>query len=71
MKIVYTDHGLDRLKERGITKKEVQEAIDNGRKDNAFGGSRRCTFRNKKGSLIVIYNVKDLQEVEVITAYRE
>jgi hypothetical protein len=39
MKVEYTDHALERLKERGITKKEVGEALKQGRKMKGWDGN--------------------------------
>lgn len=71
MRISYTDHALDRLKERGIFKKEVEEAFTNGKKESAEDGLRKSTYRNKKGILVVVYHIKSAEEVGIITAYRE
>ncbi len=71
MKIDFTGHGLERLKERGISKKEAQEAFERGKKEDAEGGLRKSTHRNSKGTLVVIYNIKSSKEVGIITAYRD
>ena len=71
MRIRYTDHALERFKERGISKKEAEEAFRNGKKENAEGGLRKSTYRSKKGILAVIYNTKNPGDIEIITAYWE
>ena len=71
MKIDYTDHGLERLKERWISKREAEEAFRRGTKEDAAGGLRKSTHKNKRGTLIVIYNIKTPKEFEIITAYWE
>lgn len=71
MRVKYTQHGLERLRERGISKKNVEEAIRTGRKSDAEDNLRKATHRNKKGTLIVIYDVNSPNEIKVITAYLE
>lgn len=74
MKIEYTDHALDRLKERSISKKEAEEALRRGAKTGAKGGKMQASLRNKKRNLIVIYNIaiiKKESKVIVISAYYE
>lgn len=72
MKIIYTDHALERLKERGIAKDEVDEALRQGAKIGAKGDNMQASLRNKTGNLIVIYNIDIIKKkikVIVISAY--
>ena len=69
MKVRYTDHALERLKQIGISKKEVEEALTRGKKENAEDDLRKSTYKSKKGTLIVIYNIENTEEVGIITAY--
>lgn len=71
MKIGYTSHSRNRLKERGISKQEVEEAIKSGKKANAYDSLRMAMLKNKKGALIVIYNIKGLDKIDIVTAYRQ
>ncbi len=71
MKIDYTDHGVDRIRERGITKKAITEAITSGRKENTIGRLRKSVHGKKGRMLIVIYNIKSADEVSIVTAYWE
>jgi hypothetical protein len=71
MKIDYTNHSLERLKEREISKKEAEEAFRKGKKEGVADGLRKSTHKNKRGTLIVIYNIKNPKEFEIITAYWE
>ncbi len=71
MKIRYTKHGDERLKQRRISKRDVKAAIDFGRKSDASGGSRKSTHKNQNGALVVIYNIRSSSSVEIITAYYE
>ncbi len=67
----YTHHSLERLKERGISKREVEEAFRNGKKEDAEAGLRKSTYKNNKRTLIVIYRIRSSKEIGVITAYWE
>ena len=69
MKIRYTNHGLDRIRGRKISKREIAEAMRSGRKSDAYDGLRKAIYANPKGTLIVIYSAKGQTEVEIITAY--
>lgn len=69
-KIIYTNHSLQRLNERRISKKEIEKAIGEGEKENAVGDLRKSTQRNENTALVVIYNIKSAEEVVIITAYR-
>jgi len=71
MKIGYTDHALERLRERGISEEEAEEAFRRGKKEDAEHGLRRSTYGNKRGTLIVIYHVRNQKEISIITAYWE
>ncbi len=71
MRIRYSSHALERLKQRDISKDEIMRAIRYGRKDDAGDGSRKASHRNEKGILVVVYNVKSTSEVEIITVYWE
>lgn len=73
MNIEYTDHALDRLRERHITKKQVKEAILNGRIGDTDGGKKQAVHRTKNKVLTVIYNIgltKDKKpKVIIVTSY--
>ena len=71
IKIRYSYHAWERLRERNISKSEVEEAIQLGVKEDAGDDSRKVRHRNENGVLVVIYSIKDSEEVEIITAYRE
>ena len=49
----------------------VKEAIAKGRKRPTHGGSMECNHRNFKGNLVVIYNIRGVADVEIVTAYRK
>lgn len=69
MKIEYTDHALDRLFERKISKRAVKEAIRNGKKENVSDGLIKAILRNNNQSLVVLYYMKGIGEFTVVTAY--
>ena len=71
LKISYTDHGLERIKSRRISKSEVDRALRDGAKDNASGDLRKSIYRNTHGTLIVLYRIKNAEEVIIVTAYRQ
>jgi hypothetical protein len=64
MKIYYTNHVLERLRERG--RREVMKAIREG----SGGRIRKNVYRNQRGSLFVIYTMRGLEKIVVVTAYR-
>lgn len=70
MKIRYSKHALDRLRQRGISKKETREAVLYGQKREwqSVGETIRCTYKKKNKQLVVIY--KQQKEIHtVITTY--
>jgi hypothetical protein len=62
LKINYTDHSLQRLNERGISKKQIGEAIRDGDKDYAGGDLRKSIHRNETSSIVVIYSIKSAEK---------
>ncbi len=66
MMIGYSDHAEDRLRERGISKAEVKEALRLGAKMSAHDGLRTCTYKG----LMVIYEIKGPAKIRVVTIYR-
>mgnify|MGYP001561662324 CR=1 FL=1 len=71
MNLVYTNHGLERLKERGISKRDIAEALRKGRKSDSENDLRKSVYRTARGTLTVIYNIKNAEEALIVTAYRE
>ncbi len=69
MKIRYTDHSIERFKERGISKSQVEEAVEKGRKEEVEGELRKSVHKNRKGMLAVIYFIQSSEEVAIVTAY--
>ena len=69
LKINYTDHGWQRLNERGISKKQVERAIREGERYDAGEDLRKAVYRNENGIIIVVYRINNVEEIVVITAY--
>ena len=67
MKIRYSEHALDRLRERRIDKEEIVRALLYGNKYPAYDNLRRCEWNE----IVVIYSVLSAEEVKIITAYRQ
>ena len=69
MKISYISHAKDRMKERGISIKQIEEAIVRGQ--NRYiqkNGRVKCVYKYRGKKLIVIY--RQVQErYKVITTY--
>ena len=74
IKVIYTDHALDRLESRGISKEEVEEALRNpdSRMPGAQDNTRRVHKRMPNGrSLQVIYKPKGTIVVIITASWRE
>jgi len=71
MKIKFTRHALDRIRSRGITKREAKEAVLNGQTwDLQVHGTIRRAYKSNGHTLVVIYEqLKD--HFNIITAYYE
>jgi hypothetical protein len=59
------------MRERGVSKAEVAQALKLGKKNDAPGGKRMVKFETKIYTLVVVYASIDAQEVVIITAYIE
>ena len=66
MTIGYSAHAAERMRERHISKREVKEALRLGLKAFARDGNRMCVYKY----LVVIYEIKGLAKMKVITTYR-
>ena len=70
MKIRYTAHAKERLRERGIKKSEIEEAVINGQKREVqSNGSILCKYTKGGKELILIY-WQEKDKYKIITAYR-
>lgn len=67
---IYTRHVLDRMSQRGITKKRVEEAIAKAQTfEPLLEGKRKATYKRKgKKSLIIIYTPKG-KKLAIISTY--
>ncbi len=68
MRIIYSLHALERMRQRGIDKKLVSLCIQNPDKDEVLEGVRRCIKRIDNKVIIVVYRREDDKFI-VITAY--
>ncbi len=70
MQIVYTDHATERLRDRGISKKFVRDALKHGQKrEQQPDGSIKLTHAQNNRNLIVIYQVSGKDKYLIITSY--
>jgi hypothetical protein len=69
MRIRYTSHAATRLEERNVSKREVKEALQKGRKRLAQDGLMECSYKIPRGSLVLIYNVMGAADYQIITVY--
>jgi len=69
MKISYTDHALERLSERNVSKKQVEKALISGEKNDINGDLRQAEVKIDTQILIVRYNIKSTKEVLVVTLF--
>lgn len=67
MEIQYSKHALERMIERGISKRAVKEALIRGRKSTADGGSYMTTFGTK--NITVVYNIAGVKKYLIKTTY--
>jgi len=57
MNIRYSRHALERLKQRGIIKKEIEEALVNGQQRVLQEhGTIECIHTKRGKKLVVVYN---------------
>ena len=69
MKIRYSKHALERLKQRGIAKKEAEEALVNGQQRVLQEhGTIECIYTKRGEKLVVVYN-QDKDKYKIVTAY--
>jgi hypothetical protein len=68
VKIRYTLHALERMRQRGIEKNLVEQCLDNPDKDEDIEGARRCIKRIGNRALVVVYKSVN-NTLMVITAY--
>lgn len=68
MKIHYTLHALERMRQRGIEKSLVEQCLDKPDKDEEVEGIHRCVKKINEKVLVVIYKCTG-DTLIVITAY--
>ncbi|MEK7094079.1 MAG: DUF4258 domain-containing protein [Patescibacteria group bacterium] len=70
MQIEYTDHSIERITERDISKKAIREAFVHGqRKERQAEGLMRVVYNKQNKKLIVIYKLLSKDKYLIITAY--
>ncbi|MDP1689133.1 MAG: DUF4258 domain-containing protein [bacterium] len=71
MKIRYSKHALDRLKQRVISKRLITEALINGQNREILEYEKiKCVYKFGTKKLIVIYK-QDKEIYIIITSYYE
>ena len=70
IRISYSQHALDRLRKRGISKQLVREAIEKGqeRKLQLNLGTIKCTYSKNGVKLIVVY-IQKKENFKIVTTY--
>ena len=69
MHVEYTDHALERLRDRGISKRAIRDALIHGRTETQPDGSNKKTHPTRGKKLIVIYQRQAIDKYIIITAY--
>jgi len=70
MKIKYTFNVSERLIERGISKEEMISAIQFGTREDGYDGAIKAVWHRKNAlPLVVVYYIRGLSNVEIITVY--
>ncbi|MBI2628209.1 MAG: DUF4258 domain-containing protein [Candidatus Niyogibacteria bacterium] len=70
MKIRYSKHAIERMKERGISGNDIKEILLKGQnREFQSDGSIKCVYINKDEKIIVIY-YQEKENFKIITAYK-
>ena len=69
MKIRYTLHALERLRQRGIKRELVEHCLKSPDKDEEINDLRRCTKKKLNNRVIVVVYKQVNDTLIVITAY--
>lgn len=71
MKLEYSRHAIERMRERGIKRVEVKDAVVNGQQRTVQrDGSIECKYLKGGKKLIVIYS-QNKENYKIITTYYE
>jgi hypothetical protein len=69
MKIRYIRHAIEQIRERGISKRDIEEAVMKGQERYVqVNGRIKCIYKKKNKTLIVIYK-QDKENYKIITAF--
>lgn len=70
MQISYSKHALERLRNRNILRKEVEEALIKGQtRKIQSSGTIKCEYNKSGKKLVVIYEQRK-DKFKIITAYK-
>ncbi|MEK7147034.1 MAG: DUF4258 domain-containing protein [Patescibacteria group bacterium] len=70
MKIRYSKHAIERMKERGISRNGIKEILLKGQKRGfQSDGSIKCVYSKKAEKITVIY-YQEKENFKIITAYK-
>ena len=69
MQIEYTDHALERLRDRGISKKVVKGTIIHGRSELQLDDTIKKIHTSGRKKLIVVCRRTSIEKYVIITAY--
>lgn len=69
MRVRYTKHALERMRSRGIAKSEIRTALKHGQKHTVAEGLTKCVYKATKRTIVVVYNLKGVSDLEIITTY--
>jgi len=71
MKVKYSRHALQRLRKRGISRREVEEALVSGQRRNPQEhGTIKCVYTKKDYKLVIIYH-QQKEKYLIVSAYYE
>ncbi len=68
MNIIYTLHALERIRQRGISRKLVELCLQNPDRDEELVETNRCVKKINDRVIVVIYKKED-ENFIIITAY--
>ena len=71
MKVKYSKHARERLRNRGILRREVEDVLMNGqRRSFQEHGTIKCVYTKKNSKLVVIYH-QQKEKYLIVSAYYE
>ena len=71
MKVRYSKHARERLRSRGISRREVEEALMGAQRRSLQGhGTIKCVYTKKDFKLVVVYQ-QQKENYLIVSAYYE